>query len=51
VLSIKSRSLDDEAKPNLVVAIRKETFRGHFFFDKMHKIELGPSKPEHMLKS
>jgi hypothetical protein len=38
-------------KPNLVVAIQKEMFGGHFFFDKMEKIELEPLKPEQMLEA
>lgn len=47
----KSISLHDNAKPNLVVAIQKEMFRGHFFFDKMQKIELTPLRPEQMLEA
>jgi hypothetical protein len=31
---------------NIVVAIQKEMFRDHFFFDKMDKIELEPLQPE-----
>ena len=34
---------------NIVVAIQKETFRGHFFFDKMDKVELEPLRPEQMV--
>jgi len=26
-------------------------FRGHFFFDRMHEIELEPLKPEQMLEA
>jgi len=47
----KSPSLDEHAKPNLVVAIQKEMFRGHFFFDKMQKIELTPLLPEQMFEA
>jgi hypothetical protein len=36
---------------NMVVAIQKEMFRGHFFLDKMYKIELEPLKPEEMLEA
>jgi hypothetical protein len=37
-----------EAGPNMVVAVQKEMFGGHFFFDKMHKIELEPLEPSVM---
>jgi len=43
--------LEDETKPNLVIAIQKEMFRDHFFFDKMEKVELEPLKPEQMLEA
>jgi hypothetical protein len=36
---------------NLIVAIQKEMFRGHFFFDKMQSIELKPLKPERMVEA
>jgi len=39
---------DRKRKPNIVVAIQKEMFRDHFFFDKMEKVELEPLKPEQM---
>jgi hypothetical protein len=35
--------------PNIVLAIQKEMFTGHFFFDKMEKIELRPLEPRQML--
>jgi uncharacterized membrane protein len=38
-------------KPNFVIAIQKEMFSGHFFFDKMMRIELKPLTPEQMLKA
>ena len=31
------------------LAIQKEMFRDHFFFDKMQKIELEPVKPTQMV--
>jgi len=37
--------------PNIVLAIQKEMFRDHFFFDKMEKVELEPLKPEHMVEA
>jgi len=37
--------------PNIVLAIQKEMFTGHFFFDKMQKIELEPLQPEAMLEA
>jgi DNA-binding transcriptional ArsR family regulator len=36
---------------NLIVAIQKEMFRGHFFFDKMRSIELKPLKPGRMVEA
>ena len=44
-----SNTLDD--KPNLVIAIQKEMFRIHFFFDKMVKVELPPLEPKQMLEA
>jgi DNA-binding transcriptional ArsR family regulator len=38
-------------KPNLIVAIQKEMFGGHFFFDKMFKIELEPLEPPELVKA
>jgi len=38
-------------KPNIVVAVQKEMFGGHFFFDKMHKIELEPLEPTRMVEA
>jgi len=37
--------------PNIVIAIQKEMFRDHYFFDKMTKIELEPLKPEQMVQA
>jgi hypothetical protein len=34
--------------PNIVLAIQKEMFHDHFFFDKMERVELEPLKPEQM---
>ena len=42
---------DKKPKPNIVVAIQKEMFGGHFFFDKMQKIELHPLQPETMVEA
>jgi hypothetical protein len=36
---------------NIVLAIQKEMFRDHFFFDKMEKVELEPLKPEQMVEA
>ena len=47
----KLLALGENVKPNLVVAIQKEMFRGHFFFDKMQKIELAALRPEQMLEA
>jgi hypothetical protein len=38
-------------QPNIVLAIQKEMFRGHFFFDKMRTIELRPLRPVRMIES
>lgn len=38
-------------RPNLVIAVQKEMFAGHFFFDKMGKVELGPLAPDQMLEA
>jgi len=38
-------------KPNIVVAIQKEMFGGHFFFDKMERVELEPLRPEEMVEA
>ena len=37
--------------PNIVLALQKEMFRDHFFFDKMEKVELEPLKPERMVEA
>jgi DNA-binding transcriptional ArsR family regulator len=42
---------DVQAGPNIVVAIQKEMSRGHFFFDKMDKVELEPLRPEEMVEA
>jgi hypothetical protein len=38
-------------QPNIVLAIQKEMFRDHFFFDKMRVIELRPLRPEQMIEA
>ena len=38
-------------KPNLVIGVQKEMFAGHFFFDKMVKVELEPLAPDQMLEA
>jgi len=45
----QTSSTEDENKPNIVVAVQKEMFHGHFFFDKMIRVELEPLSPEQML--
>jgi len=40
-----------EASPNIIVAVQKEMFGSHFFFDKMHKIELEPLEPAQMVEA
>jgi hypothetical protein len=37
--------------PNIVLAIQKEMFRGHFFFDKMEKVKLEPLEPQQMVEA
>ena len=37
--------------PNIVLAIQKEMFHDHFFFDKMEKVELEPLTPEQMVEA
>jgi hypothetical protein len=44
-------TFEDDARPTMVVAIQKEMFRDHFFFDKMEKVELEPLKPEQMVEA
>jgi hypothetical protein len=39
------------ARPNVVLAIQKEMFGGHFFLDKMEKIELQPLQPKQLLSA
>lgn len=41
----------DPKKPNVVIAIQKEMFGSHFFFDKMQKIELEPLQPGQMIQA
>jgi hypothetical protein len=36
--------------PNSVIAVQKEMFRDHFFFDKMEKVELEPLRPEQIVE-
>lgn len=45
------RLTDVAPGPNLVIAIQKEMFGGHFFFDKMSKIELQPLQPRQMVEA
>lgn len=40
-----------EPSPNIIVAVQKEMFGSHFFFDKMHKIELEPLEPGQMVEA
>jgi len=47
----KHRFADPTPPPNIVIAIQKEMFGGHFFFDKMQKIELHPLQPETMVEA
>jgi len=37
--------------PNIVVAIQKGMFHGHFFLDKMEKVELEPLRPDQMVQA
>jgi len=37
--------------PNLVIAIQKEMFSGHFFFDKMSMVELKPLQPSEIVEA
>ncbi|MCJ7456703.1 hypothetical protein MUP07_08180, partial [Candidatus Bathyarchaeota archaeon] len=45
------RLTDATPGPNLVIAIQKEMFGGHFFFDKMSRIELKPLQPSEMVEA
>ena len=45
------RLTDVAPGPNLVIAIQKEMFGGHFFFDKMSRIELEPLQPREMVEA
>jgi len=38
-------------RPGPILAIQKEMFHDHFFFDKMEKVELEPLKPEQMAEA
>jgi len=40
-----------QGRPGPILAIQKEMFRDHFFFDKMEKVELEPLKPEQMVEA
>ena len=44
-------SSSSSVPPNIVLAIQREMFRDHFFFDKMEKVELEPLKPEQMVEA
>jgi hypothetical protein len=45
------RAFHSGRMPNFVIAVQKEMFRDHFFFDKMEKVELEPLKPEQMVEA
>jgi len=45
------RLTDATPGPNLVIAIQKEMFSGHFFFDKMSRIELKPLLSSQMIEA
>jgi hypothetical protein len=40
-----------QGRPGPILAIQKEMFYDHFFFDKMEKVELEPLKPEQMVEA
>lgn len=46
---IRERSKQVGNVPNMVIAIQKEIFTGHFFFGKMLPIEIKPLKPEEFI--
>ncbi len=50
-LNRKHGVADSTPVPNIVIAIQKEMFGGHFFLDKMQKIELQPLQPEMMVEA
>jgi hypothetical protein len=50
-LTSQSELPEGERKPNFVIAIQKEMFGGHFFLDKMVKVELEPLRPEQMVEA
>ena len=45
------RLTDATPGPNLVIAIQKEMFSGHFFFDKMSMIEVKPLRPSQLVEA
>lgn len=45
------RLTDPTLGPNFVIAIQKEMFSGHFFFDKMSRIELKPLQPTQIVEA
>ena len=47
--SLSGRIKVEGVRPNFVIAIQKEMFRDHFFFDKMERVELEPLKPDEMV--
>jgi len=40
-----------QGRPGPILAIQKEMFRDHFFFDKMEKVELEPLEPQQMVEA
>jgi hypothetical protein len=44
-------SSSSSVPPNIVLAIQKEMFCDHFFFDKMRVIELRPLSPQQMIEA
>ena len=43
--------LSESPRPNFVIAIQGEMFQGHFFFDKMKKVELTPLPPNSLVEA
>jgi DNA-binding MarR family transcriptional regulator len=41
----------ESPRPNFVIAIQGEMFQGHFFFDKMKKVELTPLSPNSLVEA
>jgi len=45
------RAFASHGLPKFVIAVQKEMFRDHFFFDKMEKVELEPLEPQQMVEA